>query len=269
MMNKLMGASVKTLLLSGLLLVVFSCTKDLEDAQLELDQTVSKTEVKTILDTDTFSSAADGIVTDIFQQGESGKSAKNEDCYAATFTDTGFTVNFDNCSAEEGGEVLNGMLAVTYKAGEESSAFTATYTDLSVDGIIINGTRSFTMDGTSESENATFTIVSEMSIKLADGSVIEEAGTKTFTVSFDITNFANSSLAIAGNWTVKSDGDTYVVNVTSELVAYFGCDYVGKGLMALAKNGLEVVIDFGDGTCDDMASMTYPDGKTEDISLKD
>lgn len=269
MMNKLIGASVKTLLLSGLLLVVFSCTKDLEQAQVELDQTVSKTEVRTILDIDTFSSAADGIVTAIFQQGESGKSAKNEDCYTTTFTDTGYTVNFDNCSAEEGGPILNGMLTVRYVEGDEPVTFTATYTDLSVDGIIINGTRGFTMNDTGESENVTFTIVSEMSITLADGSIIGEAGTKTFTISFDITNFTNSSLAIAGNWTVTSDGDTYIVNVSSELVAYFGCDYVGTGLMALAKNGLEVIIDFGDGTCDDMASISYPDGTTEDISLKD
>lgn len=175
-MNKLMGACTKTLLLSGLLLVAFSCSKDLEDAQLDVDQTVSKTEVKTILETDEFSSAADGVVTDLFQQGESAKSAKNEDCYVTEFTDTGFTVDFDNCTVEDGDEMLNGMLTVTYKEGEESTAFTATYSDLSVDGIVINGTRSFTMSGDGENENVSFTIVSEMNIKLADGSEIEEAG---------------------------------------------------------------------------------------------
>ena len=268
-MNKLMGTSVKTLLLSGLLLIAFSCSKDLEDAKLDVDQKVSKTEVKTILETDEFSSAADGVITEIFQDGESAKSAKNEDCYATEFSDTGFTVNFDNCAVEEGGEKLSGMLTVTYKIGEESTAFTATYNNLSVDGIVINGTRSFTMDTNSENENVSFTIVSEMSVKLADGSVIEEAGTKTFTILFDFENFANSALTIDGNWTVKADGNTYTVNVSSELVANFGCEYVGKGVMALAKNGLEVVIDFGDGTCDDMANMTYPDGTIEEISLKD
>lgn len=268
MMNKLMGASTKTLLLSGLLLIVFSCSKDKEDTQLDLDQRVSKTEVKTILETDEFSSAADGVITDLFQQG-SAKSTQKVDCYTATYSDTGFTVNFDDCSVEEGGERLSGMLTVTYKVGEESTAFTATYTDLSVDDIVINGTRSFTFNSNSENENVSFTIVSEMSVKLADGSIIEEAGTKTFTILFDLEDFANSALAIDGNWTVKADGNTYMVNVSSELLANFGCEHVGKGVMALAKNGLEVVIDFGDGTCDDMANMTYPDGTVEEISLKD
>ena len=39
--------------------------------------------------------------------------------------------------------------------------------------------------------------------------------------------------------------------------------------MELSKNGLEVNVDFGDGTCDDIALLVYPDGTTEEISLKD
>lgn len=267
-MNKPMRATAKALLLSGVMAFTFSCDKD-EDPQFDVNQTVTNTEVQTILETDQFSSAADGVITDIFEQGSAKQSSKNEDCYATTFTDTGFTVNFDNCTVEDGDEELNGVLTVTYKEGEESTAFMATYSDLSVGDYVINGTRSFTMNGNSENENVSFTIVSDMSIKLADGSVIEEAGTKTFEIVFDFENFANSALTIAGNWTVKADGHTYTVKVSSDLVANFGCDYVGKGVMALAKNGLEVVVDFGDGTCDDVADMTYPDGTKEEISLKD
>jgi hypothetical protein len=269
MMNKLMRVFTKTLLLSGLLILAFSCSKDLKDAQLDVNQKVSKAEVKTIIETDEFSSAADGVITDLFQQGESAKSAKNEECYLAEFSDTGFTVSFDNCIVDDDGEELNGIVTVTYKVGEESTAFTATYSNLSIDDIIINGTRSFTMDVNSENENVSFTIVSAMSIKLADGSIIEEAGTKTFSLLFDFENFANSALIIDGNWTLKAEGNTYTVNVSSDLVANFNCDYVGEGIMALAKNGLEVVVDFGDGGCDDKADMTYPDGTIEEISLKD
>ena len=38
--------------------------------------------------------------------------------------------------------------------------------------------------------------------------------------------------------------------------------------MSLNKNGLNVTVDFGDGTCDDLATLTYPDGTMEEISLK-
>ena len=266
-MNKLKAIVAKSLLLSGLVLVVVSCSNDLEDAQLDADQTISSSEVKTILETDEFSSAADGVITDLFQQGESGKSAKNEDCFVADFSDTGFTVNFDNCSVEGSEEVLNGILTVTYEEGEESTAFTTTYADLSVGDVVINGTRNFTISSDSENENSSFTIISNMSIELADGSVIEEAGTKTFGVAFDFEDFSNSALTIDGNWTVTADGNSYVVNVTSTLVANFGCDYITEGVMAVTKNGLDVVVDFGDGSCDSVAEIIYPDGTVEEFSL--
>lgn len=268
-MNKPMRATAKALLLSGVLAFTFSCDKDNEYNPIDVDQKVTTTEVKTILETDEFSSAADGVITDIFEQGSAKSASTEEECYATTFTDTGFTVTFDSCTVEEGEEALTGTLAVTYKEGEESTAFTATYNDLNVGDYVINGTRSFTMNNNGENDNVSFTIVSNMSIKLADGSVIEEMGTKTFAIIFDFENFSNSALTIAGDWTVKADGHTYSVKVTSDLIANFGCDYVGKGVMALAKNGLEVVVDFGDGTCNDVADMTYPDGTKEEISLKD
>lgn len=266
-MNSVNNLSAKLFLMSGLLLLVFSCSKDLEEANLDLDQKVEAAEVKTILETDDFSSAADDVVTDLFQQGSSAKSAKNVECYQAEYSDTGFAVTFDNCSVEEGGAQLTGMVTVVYTVGQEETSFTATYTDLIVDGILINGTRGFTMNGSGE--NISFTVVSEMNIKLADDSVIEEMGTKTIGFEFDSENFFNSALTIGGNWTVKADGNTYTVNISSILEANFNCDYVGKGVMQLSKNGLEVSIDFGDGACDDLASMTYPDGTVDEISLKD
>lgn len=267
-MNKLIGGGTKTLLFSGLLLATFACSDDLEEAKLDETQTVSKTEVKTILQTNEFSSAADGVITDIFQQGTSAKSA-NDDCYITDFSDTGFTVSFDNCSVEDSDETLNGTVTVTYEEGAEATSFSATYSNLSVDGIIINGSRNFTFNTDADNESVSFTIVSDITIELADGDVIEESGTQTVDYIFDFENLENSGLSIAGNWIVKAEGNTYTVNIPSGLVANFTCDYFGKGIMQIGKNGLEVVIDFGDGTCDDVATMTYPDGTVEELSLKD
>lgn len=265
-MQNLFKSVSKIVLLGGLALLVFNCSKDDSNPIID-NQQVSSSEVKTILETDDLSSAADNVVTKLFQDGQSGKSPKLEDCYVSEFSDTGFTVTFDNCS--EGGEDINGSLSVSYKEGEESTSFTATYTDLSVGDYTINGTRSFTMDSSSNSENVSFTIVSDMTIKLKDGSLIEEMGSKTFGVVFDSVNFENSVVTIDGEWTVKTNGNTYSVNISTSLEISFGCEYVGKGVMELMKNGLKVNVDLGDGTCDDIATLIYPDGTKEEISLKD
>lgn len=264
-MQTLFKSATKFILLSGLSLLVFNCSKD-ENNPLELDQTVSSTEVKTILETDDLSGAADNVLTDIFTNNQSGKSSKLEECHVTEFTDTGFTVTFDNCSYE-GSEKITGSLSVTYTVGEESS-FMATYTNLMVGDYEINGTRGFSMSADSES-GASFTITSNMTIKLKDGSIIEEMGSKTIGIVFDSTNFENSGVTIDGDWTVKADGNTYTVNISTPLEINFGCEYAGKGSMQLNKNGLKVDVDFGDGTCDDVAMVIYPDGTEEEISLKD
>jgi len=265
-MNKLIN-SIKPVLLGMTLLLAFSCSDDQEN-RLFQEQTVSATEVVTILDVDSQSRVVDNIITDLFENGQSGKSAKIEDCYVIEYSNTGYTVTFDNCSVD-GSEEITGSLSVTYKIGEEESSFTATYTNISVSGIVINGTRDFTITGSSEEDSFSFAIVSDMNIKLAGGSVVEESGSKNFTFTLDAENFANSTLEIDGNWTVKADGNTYVINITAPLTTnILSCGYASKGVMSLNKNGLGVTVDFGDGTCDDLATLTYPDGTMEEISLK-
>ena len=266
-MNKLI-TNTKLVLLGMTLLFAFSCSDDQENPLVQ-EQSVSSIEVRTIIDVDSKSSAIDQIITDLFENGQTGKSSKMEECYLAEYSDTGYTVIFTDCSVD-GSENINGTLSVTYKVGEEESAFTATYTDISIGGIIINGTRAFTITKGTQQGNFSIEIISDMGIMFADGSEIEESGTKHFTFNLDADNFENSTLEIEGDWTVKADGNTYVVNITSPLITNFlSCGYISTGEMSLNKNGLGVTVDFGDGTCDDVATLTYPDGTEEEISLKD
>lgn len=268
-MNKICIPSIKFILFSSILFLAFSCSNDKEDV-LSLDQEITSTEIKIILEVDDISSVADDVVTQIFQDGLTGKrTSKPNDCYEVDYSDTGYTVVFTNCELEGVENIVNGSLTVTYIVGEETSAFTATYTNFTVGDIEINGTRGFTVNGNSDANSITFTIVSDMSIKLENGSLVQESGSKTFAVVFDIDNITNSGLTIEGKWTVKVDNDTYIINVTSALQTNFDCTYISKGTMDLNKNGLQVSIDFGDGTCDDIAELIYPDGTKEVISLKD
>ncbi len=266
-MRNIVSTTSKILLLACLLVLAINCSKEDNDPVVG-SQTVSATEVRTILDLDDQSSVVDKVITEIFQNTPSGKSAKQNDCYTTEFTNTGYTVTFDNCSFE-GSESVNGTIVVTYTEGEESTSFTATYSDLMVGAIKINGTRAFTMNSENAGNNMSFSIVTNMVVTLEDNSVIEETGTKNFTFEIDINNLQNSGLTISGNWTVKADGNTYVVSTNEPLkINLFGCDYVGEGILSISKNGLVVTVDFGDGTCDSLATVKYPDGTEEEISLK-
>ncbi len=53
----------------------------------------------------------------------------------------------------------------------------------------------------------------------------------------------------------------YTKVVTSPLIKTTGCDYITAGVIEYYKNNeLIATVDYGDGTCDDIATKTWPGG---------
>lgn len=262
-MKKIANTLVKYGFLFAMGAILFSCSDDTGENG-ELEEELSQTEVQTILETEDIASSADAALAELFNDGSnSSKSASNE-CYSAEYTETGFTATFNNCVLN-GTDNVNGTLVVTYGAGENTAEFTATYTDFFVGDIKINGTRTFTITG-EENENSgsiEFTVTSDISVEFADESTISENGTKTFAIVFE--EGQETLLNLSGEWTIIADGNTYIIagNISKQLT----CEHWSSGTMTVGKNGLAVDVDFGDGECDDSATLIYPNGATEEITL--
>ena len=248
---------------TALTLFLYSCSEDNESVNTE--EEITSTELQAILETDDAASVVDTVLAELYMTDSNSAKSSNE-CYAAEYTDTGFTVVFENCVLN-GSDNVNGTLTVTYAIGEENATFTATYEAFYVGEIELNGTRTYSVDGNEEAGSFSFSVTSNMEVTMPDGATISENGTKTFGFSFG-ENLETSTFTIAGNWTVIHDGNTYAVEVITTLEGNFSCGYLTSGSMDLNKNGLEVGVDFGDGSCDDIATVTYPNGATEDVSLK-
>lgn len=263
-MRNLIEMCKGAVLLCTFLLFAYSCSKD-NDAVPE-EQQLSQAELKTILETDDVSASVDTILADVYtNDGNTGKGSN--DCYAAEYTDTGFIVDFNNCLLN-GTDNANGSLSVTYAAEGENATFSATYVDFYIGNIKLNGTRTYSIDGNETQGTYSFNVSSEMTATLEDGSVISQNGTKTFSLTFGDT-LESSTYSIAGNWTINIDGNTYSVVVTDTLTGNLACGYLTGGSMHINKNGLEVTVDFGDGDCDETATVIYPNGATQDLSMKD
>jgi hypothetical protein len=152
-----------------LALLVFSCSKD-SDNNSNQEVALTQTEVKTVLKTNEVLSVADGILTDLFQNGQTAKSAKAVECYVAEYSDTGFAISFDNCSVD-GSENLNGSLSAEYVMGEMTSSITVTFTELSVGGYVLSGTRTYTFSN-DQTTTIEYNVTSDMDVTLPDGSVV-------------------------------------------------------------------------------------------------
>ena len=247
--------------------IFFSCS---DDEELTTDDTENGTalndfsaELQTILSADELSSTVDNVLGQLFvDNGQTNKAATN-DCYSAEYTDSGFSATFNNCVLN-GTENINGTLNILYSFGENQNEFTATFTDFFVGSTVINGSRRFTLNATDLEEQLTFTIASNLTIEFENGTTISESGDKTFGFLFE--EGEDTLWNLSGNWTVTVDNDTYVIggNVSKPLT----CEFWSAGSMAISKNGLDLEVNFGDGTCDDQATLTYPDGTMETLTLQ-
>ena len=263
---KTLTSAFRTLSLIGIIsLVAYSCS---DDEGIMEQESLTQTELKTILESDDISSVADTALSELYMNNSStGKSAKSNDCYTAEYSGTGFTATFNNCVLN-GTDNVNGTVTVAYNIESETASYTATYTDFYVGTIKVNGTRTYVLSGNSNENSISFTVTSTMSLEMEDGETISESGTKTFILTFG-DSLETSTLSISGNWNLNVDSNTYTVNVTNTLEGNFSCAYLTTGIMTVNKNGLMVTVDFGDSSCDEFATIIYPNGAEEEISLKD
>ena len=244
-------------------LVLASCSDDAEENGT-IEQELTQTEVQSILETDEVTSVVDDALAELYAASTTTSKgvATSNDCYSAEYTETGFTATFNNCVLNTTDNV-NGTLVVTYGLDGSTATFTATYEDFFVGSIKVNGTRTFSVTGSEEETSVSFTIASDISIEFEDGETISENGTKTFAIVFE--EGQDTLWNLSGNWTVQVNGNTY--SISGNVSKNFVCEYWTQGSMTINKNGLAIDVDFGDGTCDDKATVIYPNGATEEISL--
>lgn len=250
-------------LAAATVLIAVGCSKD--DNNNGGSTEISATDVQTVMDAEQYASIADDAITEAMADPEAGKqgsfTGKDVSCYTGVYTDNGYTLTFADC--EMGGEnAINGTIGVTYEMLSETSIkLVATFTDFSVGDISMEGSRTFTMDFADE--NIVMATSSDLVIDTADHHIVFKGGQST---QF---SFSAEGFSLTGSWTVKVDKDTYGVTVVDPLHGSAECTYFTSGTAELSKNGLEVTLDYGDGDCDDAATITYPDGTEAPITLHD
>ena len=247
-------------------ILLLGCSSDADEQEITEEAKITEAELQSVFEAEAWTGVADDALAELYQEGNSasGRSVSNE-CYSAEYTETGFTATFGNCVLN-GTENVNGTLVVVYGLSEESASYSATYDGFFVGDIELNGTRSFTLTEGSNQNSFALTIESNMTVTLADESTLSENGTKTVEFAFG-ENFSDSTFSLAGDWTLNKDGNTYSVSIESPLTGNFSCEYIVSGLMELSKNGLAVMVDMGDGSCDNTATLTYPNGAQEELEF--
>lgn len=79
----------------------------------------------------------------------------------------------------------------------------------------------------------------------------------------------DDQINISGNFSgVSKEGETFEGTIKNELEAPFSCECIVKGDIDLTINSESGYnLDYGNGECDKVATLTYPDGTQEEITV--
>lgn len=255
----------KTILFVIVFTGVQSCSKDAEMNLMSEGADLSQNELRTILEADAHTGIMDAVVMDLIENNSPAAAKFTDDnCYQITYTDSGFRAEFGNCVLNTK-ENVNGVLEVTYFQSEANNLYAVTYENFYVGEIQLNGNRTIgiTTSGETKIELA---VQSDMTVVLPDGTVLTEMGSKILQIEIG-ESLSNTTYALNGNWEVSDGNTTYSVEIRQSLAGNFQCPYAVSGLMDIEKNGLEISVDFGEGTCDNEVVLTYPNGARERLEL--
>lgn len=206
----------------------------------------------------------------------SGKGFYGFDCAEVTKDRDAGTIVIDFGDGCEGlnGRVKKGKILISFSGNRFTSGSykTVTFEDFFIDSLQIEGTRTTTNTTTSVGSNPTFlsTLVGGK-ITFADGSFMtrEASHTKTKVIDFSDTTFVESQRfgTVSG---LNLEGLTYsrVVAESNPVTIKKLCSEERifapvSGIITInVVGGSEITIDFGDGTCDNLVTITK-DGVSE------
>jgi hypothetical protein len=190
------------------------------------------------------------------------------------------TVDFgvEGCTLENGNTV-KGKMVISFSNDFSASTQTISYT---FDGFYHNGkklqgsksiVRTVKATDLQATAHPVLTAAIDLTITFDDGKVYIRKGSlvKEMTAGYDTWfNWEDNVFVVTGSGTTTfPNGDVFSAEITTPLEFKAACkkSFAVKGVVSVTKNGATAVIDYGNGDCNTLATITK-DGVTEEVDLK-
>lgn len=207
----------------------------------------------------------------------------------ATMTTSGedypqtITIDFGEADEDTGegacmnrkGKQLSGMIVieVTDDMSNPGASRTVMFKDFYVGDRQLVGQKVETniTNASDEIEAATVVFSMESNIEMihTDGRsrTKETSGTRTWVSGFDTEDVSDDVFMLEGKGTMTcSSGNTSTREIIEPLLVDRSCDHITEGIVEMMRDDETRTLDFGDGTCDNIAVMTK-DGEAEEVNL--
>jgi hypothetical protein len=146
---------------------------------------------------------------------------------------------------------------------------TITYQDFYIDSVRVDLEATLTNLGQNSSGNWEIGKTYLQTISKGDEVAVRKNNeTQEWISGFETADKSDNIYYLSGSGSIiVNDTLKYSKEITSPLLYDAGCDYIKSGIVELTRNGSVAIIDYGDGTCDNKATITI-DTTTQEINLR-
>jgi len=172
------------------------------------------------------------------------------------------------------GNLVRGKIILTFSADFSASTRTISYAfeDFFHNDRKVSGNRTV-VKRILPNGHPQATINLDMTVTLTNGTVYVRVGERTreFTAGYNTPlNLFDNEFSVTGSWgtTVSSGAEAYSTTINTPLIIKWNCPHIVSGNVTIvrASDFTTAVLDYGDGQCDDDATVTV-NGIVYDINL--
>ena len=261
-----------------LALSLFSCSKD-DSGDSNLSEAKVNAKIDAITD-----DVSDLVEKEYYEAANlAGRNAQTQelslpDCVTVTVTGDlstwTRTLTFTNCTMPNG-NVLDGTIIISGSTNFDAPTQTISYSFVNFhhNNILVEGNRTMVRTLQSTATLATVhpvaNIAFDMTVTFPNGNVYHRVGNRVREMIDGFTTpllWIDNVFSITGSWTTTFPSGTRTSNITTPLVAKATCPHLVSGVITVTGPVNTVTLDYGNGDCDNQATLTV-NGTTTTITL--
>lgn len=259
--------------------LLFTACSDNEESLTNNELT--SVEAQNVILTDDLTFEVDNILEeDDYDYNLLGKSADENkssvsDCVIRTVVENSksktITLDFGESCIGYLGREFSGKIIIEYVKVTNGYFKTITFEDFKVEGHAIEGEKSIVRIRENANGNREATHNSNVKITFKNGASISKSGTRVreMIIGGDTRDRGDDVYAISGSWEYTNlYGTVFTGNIIESLRREFSCRYIVSGKTEITKNGAIYILNFGDGSCDNIAKLTNENGTSVEVRLQ-
>ncbi|MEX0273115.1 MAG: hypothetical protein AB3N16_01925 [Flavobacteriaceae bacterium] len=183
------------------------------------------------------------------------------------------TIDFGEGCELPNGNVLGGIILLNYSKDMEAATkeLSLSLENFTFNGVAVEGNANVLRVRTNENGNPQSSANADFSAEWPDGTTASFTGSRTreWIQGYGTGFWGDNVFLITGKATYTGkEGNVHVREIIEPLRREMACRFIVGGIVEISRNDATASLDFGDGSCDSVGTLTYPDGTSEEVFLR-